>query len=580
MFDWDKAINERFDKKENTFKILSEAIDEVMSEISSAKGLTISLTEDLNAEPTTITWSSIPEVPISEIGWSAMETRDGEQVPSEQRAQLDQFLSQISPGGDLSGKLKDLSDFYKMDESVVNSFKGGDIKENIGRAMAYLVFFKTLTQILTHFNAASAGFAFESFLAVLLGGEQIATNSQTIADLLDANKTPISLKLYKEKQLEVGGSFTDLALDLAKDNWNNTMQYICVTKDFDKDTEGMHQAGTLNWYRFNFNLDNVFNIIARSSKNSQKCILLPKSFMESNGQDTAEIPGKDPGMPAPEQVEVEFLEILEKEIAANREAINAQITFEWEALVQALDFAKNDELFSATTKRVRGKSALKKTALTKILAPFFRDEDFEGLRSSAIGAIIQNSEIYQAIGRANSALLNRYTRDIKQKERQNKINDEYFYKGVSDSARIEISRAFYEKITDPELKKKCLMVSHGYVNTGHFNLTQGMLLKIDAMAAPTPGQLFPEGQSAVAIGQIAIGTANVMNVLKALAGVLNDNIFEIFNNLKTLTTNIQGYFAGGLQDTEKATTAITAADNIETKTSEIAGVPPASTDAV
>ena len=51
--------------------------------------------------------------------------------------------------------------------------------------------------------------------------------------------------------------------------------------------------------------------------------------------------------------------------------------------------------------------------------------------------------------------------------------------------------------------------------------------------------------------------------------MLNDNIFDIFNNLKLLTTNIQGFFAGGLSDDKQATTAITAADNIEKKTEKI-----------
>ena len=147
----------------------------------------------------------------------------------------------------------------------------------------------------------------------------------------------------------------------------------------------------------------------------------------------------------------------------------------------------------------------------------------------------------------------------------------YFYEGPTDEERLEISRKFYED-ADFELKKKCLMVCHGYITTGHFKLSQGMVLGIAANAAPTPGELFPAGQSDVNIGSLEIGTSNVMNVLRKIAAVLNENIFEIFNNLKLLTTNIQGYFAGGLEETEKAKAAITAAENIETKTAEVAGV--------
>ena len=66
-----------------------------------------------------------------------------------------------------------------------------------------------------------------------------------------------------------------------------------------------------------------------------------------------------------------------------------------------------------------------------------------------------------------------------------------------------------------------------------------------------------------------IGASRIQEVLNKISSVLNDNIFDIFNNLKLLTTNIQGFFAGGLKDDKQATTAITAAENIEKKTEEI-----------
>ena len=132
-----------------------------------------------------------------------------------------------------------------MDDATIKGLTEGTAAENISKTMSYLVFFKTLTQIITNFNAASAGFSFESFLAVLLGGKQIATGNQTIADLTDRNGTPISLKLYKEGKLEVGGSFTDLMVDLEN---LGEMQYICTTKDLTG--EGLDQEGRLTFYRF------------------------------------------------------------------------------------------------------------------------------------------------------------------------------------------------------------------------------------------------------------------------------------------------------------------------------------------
>lgn len=71
--------------------------------------------------------------------------------------------------------------------------------------------------MITNFNASSAGFNFEAFLAVLLGGSQIpASGATTIADLTTSDGTPISLKLYNEKTVKAGGSYNDLISDLTR----------------------------------------------------------------------------------------------------------------------------------------------------------------------------------------------------------------------------------------------------------------------------------------------------------------------------------------------------------------------------
>ena len=56
--------------------------------------------------------------------------------------------------------------------------------------------------------------------------------------------------------------------------------------------------------------------------------------------------------------------------------------------------------------------------------------------------------------------------------------------------------------------------------------------------------------------------------------LINKDIFRIFDNLKTLTTSIKTYFAGGLQDAKSAESAILSADGIESKTREVSGVDP------
>ena len=271
----------------------------------------------------TLTYNAIPEIPLSEIGWSQLETREGGiEVPSQERQQLQDFLSNI-PGKDVGEKMRELNKFFEGDEAYLKQagFIGGAGAEGAAKLISYLVFYKTLTTIITHFNAASAGFSFESFLAVLLGGKQIPTGQQTIADMVDGEGTPISLKLYKEGQLKVGGSFTDLANDLVR---LGEMQYVSVTKELSG--EGLEQKGKLDFYRFNFNLDNVFNIISKSvGTHSPKTILLPKPFMDSNGENVEGIPGRKAKLPSPEELETQYQEIVKKAIADRKEEIEAEI---------------------------------------------------------------------------------------------------------------------------------------------------------------------------------------------------------------------------------------------------------------
>jgi len=558
--EWDNSLMEHFAPKkgELSLDLLMEMVAEVME--TAPENV---LAEEAPPSAMTLNWNSIPNIPISEIGWSAMETKDGVEVPSAQRSQLAQFLSGIEKGKDLSAKIEALSNFYKMDESVIASFEGGDMKQNIAKAMSYLVFFKTLTQILTQFNASSAGFSFESFLGVLLGGKQVQTGEGTIADLTDETGVPISLKLYKEGNLEVGGSFTDLSRDLRKPEFKNTMQYIAVTKTLSG--EGMDQQGTLDWYRFNFNLDNLYNIIAKSSKESRKNILLPKVFIATNGESIEGVPEKAASLPSAEEMENEFYDILTSIIAENEEIIGQQSggNFNLEDLKQSLDFAKSETLFGGNKIRGKDKMAVK-GVIQSLKASVLRDTELKQTQ-------MKETAIYKAIAKAYGVLAGRYKRDEQKARRQETLNEMYFYDGLSEEELLERSKAFYNAAS-PELKIRCLEYAYGYISNGHFNLTQGMVQKISVLAGDKAAQLFPEGQSQVRIGQLEIGASNIQQVLSGLSGVLNQNIFQIFESLKVLTTNIQGYFAGGLNDDSKAKTAITAAEEIETKTADIADV--------
>ena len=509
----------------------------------------------------TLTYNAIPEIPLSEIGWSQLETREGGiEVPSQERQQLQDFLSNI-PGKDVGEKMRELNKFFEGDETYLR--QQGFIGEGGGASAAaniisYLTFYKTLTTIVTHFNAASAGFSFESFLAVLLNGYQVPTNSQTIADLvsrLGGKETPISLKLYKEGQLEAGGSFTDLCNDLVS---KGEMQYVCVTKALQG--KGLEQKGQLEFYRFNFNLDNVFNIISKSSGDeSPKSVLLPKSFIESGGKNVEKLPTKKLELPSPEEVESTFVDALTKRFESNKEEIEAQLgPVDLKQILQVLDYANNENLISGE----RGKGTIKSSTINNALHPLFSNKvkNKSAMSKTLLGQII--------IAANNEDVRKTYARTELSALRQTQINNLYFYE-KDIKTLIKNSVDFYNQ-ADEATKKKALTVSKGYVDTHHFKLNQNAIINIDKLAQPTPGNLFPEGQSKSKIegATINIGIDNVKKMLDRVTGELNQIVFGIFTSLKSLTQQLQSYFAGGLQDDQQAEEARKSAISIEQKTAE------------
>jgi hypothetical protein len=521
--------------------------DKLISEMSKIDLSTPDQTEDrslLTEEKRTLTFSDLPDVPISEIGWSSLSTtEEGKEIPSQQRQQLAQFLNNIQ-GNSLQEKLKSLSDFYKMDDTFKQKLSAASSSSKaIAEAISYLTFFKTLTQVITNFNASAAGFTFESFLAVLLGGSQIATGGGTIADFKTGAGEPVSLKLYKEGNLEVAGSYRDLVNDLLRDG---KMRYICVTKNL-SGAPGA-QEGNLKFYSFSFTLENLFNVFGNSNqKDSSDCMLLPASFMATGGKNIDALNlTKKKQFPSTEEIDKMFVDNFKEALKSNKEI--QPTDEEIEEMLRWIDFANNDAIFLGT--KERGKAQFRKDTVKNA---------------------INKGEIYGSMmsiaDKVNTDLVNSLKASMGRGEKEKaEINKEYF--GGDKKIRVKKSQEFYQKAND-ELKKKCLQVSFGYVSNKQFKLSEKMIKNIVNLSQPTTKGVLPEGQSQVDIGAIEIGATKISEVLEQISKVLNENIFDIFNNLKALTINIQSYFAGGLEDDARATAAQKNADNIEKKTGEL-----------
>ena len=520
------------------------------------------LMTEAKARKMTLSWDGIPDIPISEIPWSSVETVEGEgaDIPGPERQQLMQFLDDIK-GEDLKDKIEGLDAFYDADASaLLDKTKGMTAKQKISAALGYLTFFKTLTKIIAHFNASSAGFSFEAFLGVLLGGTQIATGEGTIADLVDKKGVPISLKLYTEGQLKVGGSFTDLANDLRK---YGQMQYVAVTKTLNDEKT----SGRLDFYRFNFTLDNITNILHQAGLHNPDLMRLPAGFAADPGA------FEDIDIPAPPKEE-ELVKIYEARV----QELGAAGGYPEDALATAIalvnlpdniNYLSGAKVFGHPKSKLKQMSSGGKTALQfAVQMGLLKSEYIPGTRRDGPEAVQHFKEQLEIASTIyNEVVRVAYTEVVAEANRNLQARQDLMAKAGGEYLPAEDSAKIYNDLATPALKKKALLVSHGYVNTDQFELTQPRVLTIDALAAPY--SVFPPGQGAVKLGSIEVGQDKVIGLMEKVSEIIDDSVFLIFEDLKTLTINIQAYFGNGLENDSQANTAIEAAESIGERTEEL-----------
>ena len=562
----DTLVESFYSKKDETESIIKE----VLSLLVGGEQAEALIREQ--REAITLTFDGIPDIPISEIPWSSIQTVEGgADIPSPQRKQLEQFLDDIQ-GDDLKDKVEGLAKFYETDPTQLleQGFFGDTDKERISKALGYLTFYKTLTKIIAHFNASSAGFSFEAFLGVLLGGAQIATGEGTIADLtanVGGEKVPISLKLYTAGSLKVGGSFTDLVNDLRR---YGKMQYVAVTKKLDD-----QGAGRLDFYRFDFTLDNVANLMYNGGLENPGLMKLPQGFI--NDPDSV----ADVKIPPPPKAE-DVLKLYHDRVKELGDAsdipqdilVNAVKLVGLPEDTSQLESPKRFGRDNLMKREVDRPDKAKNAALAYRMglldepAPKYptrkaeRAQWMETYGERIITALrIYNeivAEAYNEVTELTNANL------AARQELMGRAGGAYA-KGEKQEGAID-SVVAYNNLT-PEQKKKALLLSHGYVNTDQFELTEPRILDIKTLADGK--EIFPAGQDNVMLGSIEIGQEQVVNLMQKISEIIDTSVFAIFADLKVLTTNIQSYFGNGLQNDKEAQTAIDASKSIGERTQEL-----------
>tara|TARA_Y100000034_G_scaffold133989_2_gene201185 strand:+ start:1241 stop:3049 length:1809 start_codon:yes stop_codon:yes gene_type:complete len=550
-------------------EIIEEAIDDqsVITEKESLSDAPEVLPASVGTDETLeMLLKMIPDIAVSEIGWSDVRTvgegDEAKEIKGPERQLLEGYLKNIAPGGDFAQKIQSISKFYSAGAGLIAKQAGEDRTKKIVQAISYLVFYKTLTKVITNFNASSAGFSFESFLAALVNGYQIPANTGTIADYIDRStgkEIPVSLKLYREGGLEVGGSYTDLVNDLVEPKYHGSidgaMRYVVCTKTLEGDD--LEQEGHIDFYQFDFSLKNVFSILVNSKEKSRQCIMLPRQIVsallggQQSGVDMNNVlPGQE-NAPSDEELETEFTNIL-SQILTKNEIILSQAQLE--NLVQDLDYGKSDNIFKNYIAKkgdevrdmgvVRGRSLLNRETVKDILDKF----DWYKTLKTKSGRVAKVA-LLNSIGQANAHVIKLRQASKLASERTKEIA-RLVHTGEFLSPE-ESSRQY--GLMGEAQRKIALKNSWGYLTTAHFSLNQAQ-----ATSPQEPTKTIP-------IGTIMIGRKHVGEVLKGVRELLNTEVAEIFQSLKILSDSLNQYFAGGLENNDLATAATTNATNISAK---------------
>ncbi len=604
------------------FKLIEEVYEHKKETLFTQKKTNIQLLRERfeSGEGLTLTSQAIPEIAVSELGWTNITGEGDTQISGPERRKLEQFLANIQ-GNSFQEKISSLSRFYDDPDVALQAMfpdKAPSMPAQISAALGYLTFFKTLTKVISNFNAASAGFNFEAFLAVLSGGEQVKANTGTIADFIariDGTNTPISLKLYQEGKLHVGGSFTDLANDLAeqKPEFDHPfMRYLAVTKKFEGgQKEGLDINGKLRWFQFDFTLENVFDLLSQSSTKSQKCIMLPKAFISGEVPDfAATLPGS--AIPSPEELEQVFVGAFSIEMESMNK-IYAKKGFQvpvdeelFNAITAGINWSSEDAYFNLYDPNPklkkgedrpedyepspsiisRGDSTMMASkdgfkSLINVISDIIIQTKNEGhpyadqfdsprelsaaIKDIAKCAVLANnggtSKGKSPSGKLQRNVLSVYSRSKLKDQRLKMLNEEGVF------ASIEESRAWYgEEGRTDEQRKAALKQCYGYLTTEQFNLNQSVVEKVHTLSK---SRVLPEGQSKSEFGVIYVGAENTQNMLNRMTGLINDAIFGIFLSVKAVQDNTYAFMAGGMREEAKADAAIEASNDIIEKTTDL-----------
>ena len=509
-------------------------------------------------------WNGVPELQLTELKWGAATPQaEAGEVSMDARTQLEGFLKKVGVGGNatMEAKLGALSAFFSkstaktrkgqtmavtptsLDRAKLSDKAAGsaEARENISRVMGYLTFYKTLTRILQNFNASAAGFTFESFVAVLLGGEQVPTGNQTIADLTAGNDMMISLKLLTDKAPNVKGSMKDLVNDMVGAGGatqKSEMKYIVCLKNLSG--EGDEIEGEIKFYQFRFNKDNMMDFLTLSSgKKSKELFQLPKSTRGNSIDLSREV--------VADALQPYYSEEVDSE--DDEDDFQQEMTSWWvdnysgayDSVAQKIKFfdeqhKESFKQFLSPSGRPGGggssgwKGKIKAWAAENFMPEGLDPQAAKKWKASNPPEVISAILTYEALDLEHKRL----TKEFVLKRRSLKAQ----VKGGDIWMDTETSIQFLKRLSqeDPEQYNQALTKIRGYVTNLQWVINKNQI----EVATSSLGQK-------AYIGRLFIGVAYVAEMVNMYRGMVNQDIFEIIKELKALTFYVHKFFSEGFE---------------------------------
>ena len=480
---------------ELNMKAVLDLIEQVQKEI---------LTEQTDQRDVTL---KLPIIRISEKMWGKEGTKD--------REVIQQLLSKIvAKGSNLTEKVQYINEFIE----------NPPVTEDISEILSHIVLLDTLTNILLHFNASAAGFAFEGFLAALLQGEQVPAGTAGIQDLIDNDKNPVSLKLLGEKPGDVHGSYRDLVdhfIDpgglkqepdsdqfVGQAGGEGKMTYIVGLKTFKEAGSAAaltgQEAQAIKFYQFDFTAETFLESLISYEKN-YKLLLLPKDLTDN--------PADNPDATHDEAYQPVAMgtEEANRWVRGRKGGQDPGTLYAYEKIMSLYDVEYVRELFNGAELRPVDEKARK----FLFVDPQGQPIKFEKLPPG--------DERYKTQGAKTYAGFRNYKESIAMlKAALAKSSNDFWaliartsgYQGSAGETQFIVSSRYYKgKFYDQD--------GFGY------------------------------------LGQVKIGQQAVKDLAEQYVEILNKQIFELFSRVEKLTNEINAYFIGGdkSQGIEAARTA-------------------------